>query len=97
MNTTYRDQETLRRQMILSLGLVDLTEDDRRFLEWLSGWGPETADRFIELIRKVTRPCVEAGRPAPPAPVCTCHPHHIEIGGYDRGCPMHDREASPPA
>lgn len=24
---------------------------------------------------------------------CLCHPHHIEIGGYDAGCEIHDPEA----
>lgn len=23
---------------------------------------------------------------------CTCDPTHLEIGGYDRGCPAHDKE-----
>jgi hypothetical protein len=30
---------------------------------------------------------VPAGRPAY---VCTCHPHHLEVGGFDTGCPQHD-------
>ena len=25
-----------------------------------------------------------------PMTVCTCDPRHLEIGGYDPGCPRHD-------
>lgn len=25
------------------------------------------------------------------APRCACDPRHIEVGGFDRGCPRHDR------
>lgn len=21
---------------------------------------------------------------------CTCHPDHLELGGWDKGCPVHD-------
>lgn len=24
---------------------------------------------------------------------CTCEPRHFEIGGYDKGCPVHDPNA----
>lgn len=24
---------------------------------------------------------------------CICDPRHLEIGGYDPGCPTHDKEA----
>lgn len=25
---------------------------------------------------------------------CICDPTHLEAGGYDPGCPVHDKEAS---
>ena len=27
-------------------------------------------------------------------PICTCHPHRLEVGGFDAGCPVHDREVA---
>lgn len=29
------------------------------------------------------------------APGCTCRPDHLEVGGYDPGCPLHDPELRP--
>lgn len=48
-----RDADTLRRRMILCLGLVDLDDADLRFLDWLAARGPETADRFTNLVSKI--------------------------------------------
>lgn len=35
---------------------------------------------------------------APPAgqgpTTCSCNPRHLEVGGYDPGCPVHDPEGA---
>ena len=31
---------------------VDLTDRDRTWLAWLSGWGPETVDEFVSLLQR---------------------------------------------
>jgi hypothetical protein len=29
------------------------------------------------------------------APTCTCDPRHLEVGGYDPDCPVHDTALVP--
>jgi len=42
--------------LILAIGLVDLDERERRFLEWLAGWDQPTVEAAVSLIGKLTRP-----------------------------------------
>lgn len=31
---------------------IDLTEEERQLIEWISGWDRSTVTRFIKIIRK---------------------------------------------
>lgn len=43
-------------RLILAVGLTDLTEDERRLIEWLSGWDQWTVETTAGLFDKLIRP-----------------------------------------
>lgn len=51
----FKDAAQRERDMILSLGLFDLTERDRQLLQWLSTWPQETADAVADLLARARR------------------------------------------
>jgi hypothetical protein len=60
----YRGQEERRLDMVMALGLFDLTERDRRLLAWLSGWDQDTTDALADLFARLACPgrvAVEGG------------------------------------
>lgn len=50
------DAERRERDMILALGLFDLTERDRQLLRWLSTWPQETTSAVADLLARASRP-----------------------------------------
>lgn len=39
--------------MILAMGLFELTDRDRKFLDWLSGWDQDTTDAAADLFHRL--------------------------------------------
>ena len=53
---THKSQDQRRTDIIMALGLVDLTERDRRLIEWLSSWDQDTTDAVTDLLARVASP-----------------------------------------
>ena len=53
---TYKDRDERRRDLVLALGHFDLSELDRRLLEWLSSWDQETTNALADLFGRLIRP-----------------------------------------
>ena len=51
----FEDLEARRSKMILALGLFDLTERDRKLIDWLATWPQETTDEVADLFARLTR------------------------------------------
>lgn len=60
------DAEAREREMVLALGLFDLTERDRQLLRWLSTWPRETTDAVSDLLARASRPPVSRGAASRP-------------------------------
>lgn len=53
---SYKDHAQRKRDLVLALGLLDLTERDHRLLEWLAGWGQDTTNALADLFARLKRP-----------------------------------------
>ena len=53
--SVYKDRTIRERELIMALGLFDLTERDRKFLAWLSEWPQETTDAAVDLFARLIR------------------------------------------
>jgi len=53
---THKDPAQRRVEMIMALGLFDLTDRDRQLIEWLSTWPQETTDAVADLFARLVRP-----------------------------------------
>lgn len=52
---TYKHIEERRLEMVMALGLFDLTEADNQLLDWLAGWDQDTTDKVASLFNRLTR------------------------------------------
>jgi hypothetical protein len=50
--------EHRRLQLIMALGLFDLTDRDRQLIDWLSTWDQSTVDALADLLARLIRPGV---------------------------------------
>lgn len=53
MSDTFKDRDQRKADMILAMGLFDLTDRDRRFLEWLAEADQETTDAATDLFHRL--------------------------------------------
>lgn len=53
---TYKDRDQRRTEIIMALGLFDLTERDRRLIDWLSSWDQDTTDAVADLLARAASP-----------------------------------------
>lgn len=96
--TTFKDQHRRRTDMILALGLFELTAEDRKLLDWLAGWDQTTTDRAADLFARLTRPPLRSSDRAPRLSVRVPEPsqpcircglladaliHHATANGHD--------------
>lgn len=96
--TTFKDQHQRRTDMILALGLFDLTAEDRGLLDWLASWDQTTTDRVADLFARLRRPPLRSSDRAPrrsdrvPEPSQPCIRcglpadaliHHATANGHD--------------
>lgn len=52
---TYQTEDERRTKMIMALGLFDLTDRDRRLLDWLAKWDQDTTDAVADLLARSRR------------------------------------------
>lgn len=48
--------EQHRRQLIMALGLFDLTDRDRQLIDWLATWDQSTTDALTSLFARLVGP-----------------------------------------
>jgi hypothetical protein len=50
--TGYKPERVRRAELLDALAEVDLTERDRKIIDWLAGWDQDTTDVIADLIRR---------------------------------------------
>jgi hypothetical protein len=50
-----KDAAQRRLDMVMALGLFDLTDRDQQLLDWLADWDQDTTDAVADLLRRARR------------------------------------------